>query len=119
MATPRGGRLKLYSTARPSSIDSCLTIIGKYFDKGLAAFGLLEICSPEMLLLLVTESMSLDEVFPLELLWELLLLFDRPDSHFNTAASEPTGDFSDRSRRITAGGGRARRRLGPSETLTL
>jgi hypothetical protein len=41
------------------------------------------------------------------------------ESHFNTAASEPSVDFSERSRRITAGGGKARRRFEPSVTLTL
>lgn len=97
----------MYSKVRPLPMDSCRTRMGKYLDKG---------CSREIVLvLLLTGNMSLDEVLVLG----LLAIVCRPDSHFKMAASEPMGDFSERNWRIIAGGDRASKRLGPSETLTL
>lgn len=108
MAAPRGGRTRLYSTGDMPLTDSCLIRRGRYAVNILSGASLPN-TNPVALLMdsFVTE---LEQTF---------LSLELEESHFSKAASEPSVDFSDRSRRITGGGGNASRRLGPSVTLTL
>jgi hypothetical protein len=88
--------------------DSCLTSRGRY-----PASILSEASLPNANPVIVLMDSFLTE------LEQTFLSLEPEESHFSTAASEPSVDFSDLSRRITGGGGNASRRLGPSVTLTL
>jgi hypothetical protein len=89
-------------------MDSCLTSKGRY-PVNKSSEASIPNAAPAGLLM--------DSFVPE--LEQTFFSLETEESHFNTAASEPSVDFSERSRRITAGGGKASKRLGPSATLTL
>lgn len=113
MATPWGGRHRLYSTGILPSTHPCLIMTGMYCCKGLPA------ACPHVPFVFFPFNVTGAHRSISSCLARPLMSLSVAVKYFNTAASDSMATSSDRSNRITAGGGRVSSKLGPSETLTL